>query len=94
MAQLLPYVRTLQAQIRDEDLDTDLDNLFCDVSERRPERGVSARRTTEQSFRLSRQDLAVYDAFADAHGFANRSDFLNAVLDAFLPALPARRKSG
>ncbi|MFZ3562849.1 hypothetical protein ACOKM5_43740 [Streptomyces sp. BH097] len=91
--QLHQYVRTLQAPISDEDLDIDLDNLFCDVPERRPERGVSARHTTQQSFRPSRQELAVYDAFADAHEFANRSDFLNAALDAFLPALPARRKS-
>ncbi|MFD1277887.1 hypothetical protein ACFQ51_55810 [Streptomyces kaempferi] len=45
--------------------------------------------STQQSFRPSRQELAVYDGYAAAHGFDNRSDFLDAVLGGFLPALPA-----
>ncbi|MFD9442454.1 hypothetical protein ACFWBR_30500 [Streptomyces sp. NPDC060006] len=72
--------------------DNDPDGLFGDVPARRVDRG-SVKNSTQQSFRPSRQELAVYDAFAAAHGFDNRSDFLDAVLDAFLPDLPTSRRS-
>ncbi|MGW7071813.1 hypothetical protein ACWGII_30890 [Streptomyces sp. NPDC054855] len=88
---LLQRARQRQHPVSDEDLDPD--GLFGEVPNRRVDRG-SIKENTQQSFRPSKQELAVYDAFATAHGFDNRSDFLNAVLDAFLPELPSSRRAG
>lgn len=88
---LLQRARNRQQPLSDEDLDPD--GLFGDVPNRRVDRG-SVKESTQQSFRPSKQELAVYDAFATAHGFDNRSDFLDAVLAAFLPDLPSNRRSG
>jgi hypothetical protein len=64
---------------------------FIDVPASREQRGRLKSRT-QQSFRLSGRELVVYDAYGNAYTFDNRSDFLNAVLDAFLPPLPATPK--
>lgn len=90
-AQLQERVRSRRQPLSEEDYDPD--GLFGDVPARRVERG-GVKNSTQQSFRPSAQELRVYDAYAAAHGFANRSDFLDAVLDAFLPALPGGRRAG
>ncbi|MFE2473153.1 hypothetical protein [Streptomyces mirabilis] len=88
--ELRERTRHRQQPVSEEDYDPD--GLFGDVPARRVDRGA-VKDSTQQSFRPSRQELAVYDGYAAAHGFDNRSDFLDAVLDGFLPALPtaARR---
>lgn len=90
-AQLQERVRSRRQPLSEEDYDPD--GLFGDVPARRVERG-GVKNSTQQSFRPSEQELRVYDAYAAAHGFANRSDFLDAVLDAFLPVLPGGRRAG
>ncbi|MFJ5293097.1 hypothetical protein [Streptomyces sp. NPDC088348] len=80
--------RRQQPVVLDEDGDDD--NLFGDVANRRPARGRTKGRV-QLSFRPSRRELAVYDAWAEAYRFDNRSDFLNAVLDHFLPDSSQRR---
>ncbi|MGW1564399.1 hypothetical protein ACWCQ1_49415 [Streptomyces sp. NPDC002144] len=87
--QLREDVRHQQQPLAEEDLDED--GLFGDVPNRRVERGRTKSRT-QQSFRPSGRELAVYDAFCDSYLFPNRSDFLNAILDAFLPPLPSAPK--
>lgn len=87
--QLREDVRHQQQPLAEEDLDPD--GLFGDVPARRVERGRTKSRT-QQSFRPSGRELAVYDAYGSHYGFPNRSDFLNAVLDAFLPPLPTSPK--
>lgn len=76
-----------------EDEDYDEDGLLGEVIGRRAVRG-RLKDSGQQSFRPSEQELVTYDAYSQAYGFPSRSDFLNAVLDEFLPQLPAssRRK--
>ncbi|WP_405535333.1 hypothetical protein OG426_55365 (plasmid) [Streptomyces canus] len=88
-AQLRETARHQQHPVSEEDLDPD--GLFGDVPARREQRGRVKSRT-QQSFRPSGRELAVYDAYSNGYTFDNRSDFLNAVLDAFLPQLPASPK--
>lgn len=71
-----------------DDEDYDEDGLLGDVIGRRTVRG-RLKETGQQSFRPSEQELATYDAYSQAYGFPSRSDFLDAVLDEFLPQLPA-----
>lgn len=73
--------------------DYDEDGLLGEVIDRRVVRG-RIKDSGQQSFRPSEQELATYDAYSQAYGFPSRSDFLGAVLDEFLPQLPAsgRRK--
>ncbi|EPH41478.1 hypothetical protein ABT390_34285 [Streptomyces aurantiacus] len=87
-AELLERVRHRQQPVSEED--DDPDGLFGDVPARRVERGA-IKNGRQLPFRPSLQELEIYDAHREAYGFANRSDFLDAVLDAFLPPLPARR---
>ncbi|WP_344406923.1 hypothetical protein [Streptomyces longisporus] len=87
--QLRETVRHQQHTLTEED--DDPDGLFGDVPTRRVERGRTKSRT-QQSFRPSGRELAVYDAYSSHHGFPNRSDFLNELLDAFLPPLPSAPK--
>ncbi|WP_045562706.1 hypothetical protein [Streptomyces sp. FxanaA7] len=68
--------------------DYDEDGMLGEVVGRRAVRG-RLKDSGQQSFRPSEQELANYDAFSQAYGFPSRSDFLNAVLDEFLPQLPA-----
>ncbi|MEW2302055.1 hypothetical protein AB0958_19115 [Streptomyces sp. NPDC006655] len=68
--------------------DYDEDGLLGAVVGRRAVRG-RVRDSGQQSFRPSKQELATYDAFQTAYGFADRSSFLEGVLDRFLPQLPA-----
>lgn len=86
--QLLMLLRQGQQEIQEEDLDPD--GLFGEAPERRTERG-RVKDSTQQSFRPSWRELAVIDALTARHGFPSRSDFLTAVLDSFLPALPKAR---
>ncbi|WP_328545420.1 hypothetical protein [Streptomyces europaeiscabiei] len=67
--------------------DYDEDGMLGEVVGRRAVRG-RLKDSGQQSFRPSEQELANYDAFCQAYGFPSRSDFLNAVLDEFLPQLP------
>ncbi|MEW2471069.1 hypothetical protein AB0919_39720 [Streptomyces sp. NPDC046994] len=90
-AQLREDVRHRQTPVSDEDADPE--GLFGEVPARRVDRG-GVKHGVQQSFRPSLQELAVYDAYAAAHGFDNRSDFLDACLDAFLPPLSTARRSG
>ncbi|MFI0822277.1 hypothetical protein ACH4TX_42110 [Streptomyces sp. NPDC021098] len=89
-AQLLEKVRHQQQPVEDEDHDPD--GLFGEVPGRRAERG-RMKDSVQQSFRPSYQELEVIDAITKAYGFPSRSDFLDAALDAFLPALPASGKA-
>lgn len=68
--------------------DYDEDGMLGEVVGRRAVRG-RLKDSGQQSFRPSEQELANYDAFTQAYGFPSRSDFLGAVLDEFLPQLPA-----
>jgi hypothetical protein len=88
--QLREAVRHRQQPVSEEDHDPD--GLFGEVPARRVDRG-GVKHGVQQSFRPSQQELAVYDAYAAAYAFDNRSDFLDAVLDAFLPPVPGRRTS-
>ncbi|MGW7671565.1 hypothetical protein ACWGJX_31245 [Streptomyces sp. NPDC054775] len=89
-AELREAVRHRQHPINAED--DDPDGLFGDVPARRVDRG-GVKHSVQQSFRPSPQELGVYDGYAAAHGFDNRSDFIDAVLDAFLPELPASQRT-
>lgn len=71
-----------------DDEDYDEDGMLGEVVGRRAVRG-RLKDSGQQSFRPSEQELANYDAFTEAYGFPSRSDFLGAVLDEFLPQLPA-----
>lgn len=88
-AQMREYVRHRVTPVYDED--DDPDGLFGDVPGRRAERGRT-RDTVQQSFRPSLAELDRYDALAAEQGFANRSEFLDAALDAFLPQMPNRQR--
>jgi hypothetical protein len=88
--QLLESVRQRQQPVDEEDYDPD--DLFGDVPGRRTERG-RMKNTVQQSFRPSYQELAVIDALSEGYGFPSRSDFMDAVLDAFLPSLPNTGRS-
>jgi hypothetical protein len=74
-----------------EDEDYDEDGMLGEVIGRRAVRG-RLKDSGQQSFRPSEQELVTYDAYSQAYGFPSRSDFLNAVLDEFLPQLPAGRR--
>jgi hypothetical protein len=87
---LLEAVRHRQQPVEVED--DDPEGLFGDVVGRRAERG-RIKDVVQQSFRPSRQELAVIDAFSSAYGFPSRSDFLDVVLDDFLPPLPDKPRS-
>ncbi|MFF7764205.1 hypothetical protein [Streptomyces griseorubiginosus] len=87
-AQLREAVRHRQQPVSEED--DDPAGLFGEVPARRVDRG-GVKHGVQQSFRPSQQELDVYDAYAEAYRFDNRSDFLDAVLDTFLPPLPSRR---
>lgn len=68
--------------------EADPDDLFTEeVPGRRADRG-RVKTTVQQSFRPSYQELATIDALWQAYGYPNRSEFLDAVLDAFLPQVP------
>lgn len=71
-----------------DDEDYDEDGLLGDVIGRRTVRG-RLKETGQQSFRPSEQELVTYDAYSQAYGFPSRSDFLDCVLDEFLPQMPA-----
>jgi hypothetical protein len=88
-AQMLETVRHEQTPAEAED--DDPDGLFGDVVGRRAERG-RVRQVAQLPFRPSYRELAVIDAMAAAYGFANRSEFLNAALDEFLPLLQDKRR--
>jgi len=88
-AGMLEAIRHRQAPLDDED--DDPEGLFGDVQGRRVERG-RARDMAQQSFRPSYEELAVIDALVTAYGFTDRSSFLDAALDAFLPQLPEKRR--
>jgi len=86
---LLRDVYQQQNAVDDEDYDED--GFLGEVVGRRAVRG-RLKDSGQQSFRPSEQELANYDAFTQAYGFPSRSDFLNAVLDEFLPQLPSGRR--
>lgn len=67
--------------------DEDPDGLLGEAPARRTERG-RVKDKVQQAFRPTHHEQAVYDAFAAGYGFPNRADFIDAVLDAFLPPLP------
>lgn len=83
---LLHDLYNRQAPADEEDFDDD--GLLGEVAGRRTERG-RMKDNVQQSFRPSMQELAAYDAFCEAYRFPNRSEFLDAVLDEFLPPLPS-----
>jgi hypothetical protein len=85
-AKLLTDVYQQQNAVDDEDYDED--GMLGEVVGRRAVRG-RLKDSGQQSFRPSEQELATYDAYSQAYGFPSRSDFLTAVLDEFLPQLPA-----
>ncbi|MGW0647304.1 hypothetical protein ACWD4T_00615 [Streptomyces umbrinus] len=89
-SELREAVRHRQHPVREAD--DDPEGLFGEVPARRVDRG-GVKHSVQQSFRPSPQELAVYDGYASAYGFDNRSDFLDAVLDAFLPELPTARRT-
>jgi hypothetical protein len=74
-----------------DDEDYDEDGMLGEVVGRRAVRG-RLKDSGQQSFRPSEQELVTYDAYSQAYGFPSRSDFLNAVLDEFLPQLPSGRR--
>ncbi|MGN2642282.1 hypothetical protein ACTD5D_40165 [Nocardia takedensis] len=76
--------------LSDEDEDDDPDGILGPVPGRRVARG-RMKDSAQQSFRPSKQELATYDAVSDAFGFPSRSDFISALLDYFLPQLPATK---
>jgi hypothetical protein len=71
----------------DED---DSGSLFGEVEGRRSARG-RIKQTAQQPFRPSRQELAVIDTLWKGYEFPSRSDFLDAVLDWWLPDLPRKK---
>ena len=73
-----------------EEADDDSDSLFGEVEGRKESRGRT-KTTGQQPFRPSRQELAVIDAIWQGYHFPSRSDFLNAVLDWWLPKAKKRR---
>ncbi|WP_067721691.1 hypothetical protein [Nocardia yamanashiensis] len=75
-----------------EDVDDDPDGLLGPAEGRRSARG-RMKNSVQQSFRPTRQELATYDAFWQGYGFPSRSDFLNALLDLFLPELPSQPRA-
>jgi hypothetical protein len=86
---MLEAVRHQASPVEAED--DDPEGLFGDVIGRRPERG-RVRQAAQLPFRPSYQELAVIDTLARTYGFANRSVFLNAALDEFLPPLTDKRR--
>jgi len=88
-AKMLEAIRHRRTRFEDED--DDPEGLFGDVPSRRAERG-RVREVAQQSFRPSYEELQVIDALVRAYGFENRSEFLDAALDEFLPPLPEKRR--
>jgi hypothetical protein len=89
-SQMREYVRHRQAPTFAED--DDPDGLFGDVPAGRQTVRGRARDTVQQTFRPSLAELARYDQLAAQYGFANRSEFLDAALEVYLPALDKRRR--
>ncbi|GGV57338.1 hypothetical protein [Streptomyces spectabilis] len=87
-ASLREQVRQRQQPVSAED--DDPDGLFEEVPTRRVDR-CGTKHGVQQSFRPTPRELTVYDTYASTYGFDNRSEFLDAVLDGFLPQLPAKR---
>ncbi|WP_158857941.1 hypothetical protein [Streptomyces sp. NRRL B-1347] len=85
---LREQVRHRQQPVSPED--DDPDGLFEEVPTRRVDR-CGTKHGVQQSFRPTPRELTVYDTYASTYGFDNRSEFLDAVLDGFLPPLPAKR---
>ncbi|WP_172384244.1 hypothetical protein [Streptomyces sp. MNP-20] len=85
---LREQVRQRQQPVSAED--DDPDGLFEEVPTRRVDR-CGTKHGVQQSFRPTPRELTVYDTYASTYGFDNRSEFLDAVLDGFLPQLPAKR---
>lgn len=79
---LLRDLQLRQSTVDEEDFDDD--GILGGVSGRKAERG-RVKDNVQQSFRPSTQELAAYDAFAEAYDFPTRSEFLDALLDEFLP---------
>jgi hypothetical protein len=86
---MLEYVRHRRTPV-DED-DDDLDGLFGDVPGRRAARG-RVLDSVQLPFRPSVGELEVIDAMRVHYGFANRSEFVDAALEMFLPPLPDKRR--
>lgn len=87
--QMLEYVRHSQTPVFEED--DDPDGLFGDVPASRQTVRGRARDTVQQSLRPSLAELARYDQLAAQHQFGNRSEFLDAALEMYLPAENRRR---
>ncbi|MFE9437092.1 hypothetical protein [Streptomyces sp. NPDC006640] len=85
LGQILASVYHQAIEVDEEDYDED--GMLGDVIGRRTVRG-RLRDNGQQSFRPSEQELATYDAYSRAYGFPNRSDFMEGILDHFLPQLP------
>lgn len=88
-ARMREAIRHRQTPLDDED--DDPEGLFGDVPGRRAERG-RVREVAQLPFRPSYEELQVIDALARAYEFANRSEFLDAALDEFLPPLQDKRR--
>lgn len=88
-ARMQEYVRHRQAPAYEED--DDPDDLFGEAQGRRVERG-RVLDSQQQTFRPTYKEVAVIDALAAAYGFANRSEFVDAALEVFLPPLPDKRR--
>lgn len=88
-ARMREAIRHRQTPLDDED--DDPEGLFGDVPGRRAERG-RVREVAQLPFRPSYEELQVIDALARAYDFANRSEFLDAALDEFLPPLQDKRR--
>ncbi|HEY5834944.1 hypothetical protein [Streptomyces sp.] len=88
--QMREYVRHRQTPVFEED--DDPDGLFGEAPAGRQTVRGRARDTVQQSFRPTLAELARYDEFAAQQGFANRSEFLDAALELFLPALSDKRR--
>ena len=80
-----------QGTVDEEDFDED--GILGGVSGRKAERG-RVKDNVQQSFRPSTQELAAYDAFAEAYDFPTRSEFLDALLDEFLPQQASSSRRG
>ncbi|MFF4902571.1 hypothetical protein [Streptomyces sp. NPDC001068] len=85
LGQILASVYHQAIEVDEEDYDED--GMLGDVIGRRTVRG-RLRDNGQQSFRPSEQELATYDVYSRAYGFPNRSDFVEGILDHFLPQLP------
>jgi hypothetical protein len=88
-AAMREYLRHQQHPVTEDD--DDPDGLFGDVEGRRAQRGRT-KDSRQLPFRPSHRELAVIDILTRGYGFANRSEFLDAALNAFLPQVDKRRR--